>query len=184
MRQFRYAPATVGGVERRAHGRAAWAARLSVAIGLFALVAAGTGVAQTTGPSGGEQPEVDLDRLLRLPDSYEAGGAQDQKRGGASELEWRERFREAHSALEEAEAALQQSQAELEHAASETGNYQVSAPGVTNPQNSPVNFGLQQKIREQRATIDERRRTLRKLEIDADLAGVPANWREPPAATK
>ena len=133
-------------------------------------------------PTGGA-PSVDLDRLLNLPDTYDAGAAE-EKRGGVSETEWRRRFSQARADLSEAEQKLDQIQLELENAAAEGGNYQVNAPGVQNPEASPVSFGLRTQLREQRTAVEERKRALRQLEIEADLADVPSRWRGAGAATK
>lgn len=133
-------------------------------------------------PSG-KAPAVDLDQLLRLPDSYDAGAAQ-EKRGGVSAQEWRRRFDKALDELAEAERAIEKTQAELENAASESGNYQVNAPGVQNPEATPVNLGLRQQLKEDRALLEEKKRALRQLEIEADLAEVPTDWRSGIAATK
>ncbi|MGH0035467.1 MAG: hypothetical protein ACQGVK_10635 [Myxococcota bacterium] len=169
--------------------RAALGMALAAAVGL----APGLGRAQAESeakdptpeagaPTGGA-PAVDLDRLLKLPDSYDAGAVED-KRGGVRESEWRRRFARARADLSEAEEALAKTQFELENAASESGNYQVNAPGVQNPEASPVSFGLRQKLKEQRGLVDERKRALRQLEIEADLAEVPSRWRGGDAATK
>jgi hypothetical protein len=159
--------------------------------GLLALALAGSAFAQDPGaerapdagtPSGAA-PSVDLDRLLKLPDSYDAGAVA-EKRGGGTQDEWRKRFDKARSDLTEAEQALQRTQTELESAASESGSYQMNAPGVQNPEASPVSFSLRQKLKENRSAVEDRKRALRQLEIEADLADVPVDWRGFDPATK
>jgi hypothetical protein len=167
--------------------RAARALR-PLAAAAVALAVAGAASAQTGEAEPGAQPSpsgapgsVDLDRLLKLPDSYDAG-AVEEKKGGATASEWRKRFARARGDLVEAEEVLAQTQLELENAASESGNYQVNAPGVQNPEASPVSFSLRQKLKEQRSAVEESKKALRQLEIEADLAEVPRGWRGVEAA--
>ncbi len=127
---------------------------------------------------------VPLDDLLRLPDSYSVESPDDEKRGGATAAQWQERFEKAQADHAKAKAALAETQAELERTAGDSGNYQVSAPGAQAGENSPVSFAIRQKLREQRAEVEETRRALRKLEIEADIASVPDAWRISRPATK
>ena len=53
----------------------------------------------------------------------------------------------------------------------------MSAPGTTTPENSPLSFKLRVEIKRRREEITQAERELRKLEIEADLADVPADWR-------
>jgi len=156
---------------RRSSGRGP-AALLALAALALAPAAAAEEGAGGEGASGA--PPVGLDRLLRLPDSYEAGA---ERRGGATASEWRARFSTAHEELKEAEAELEKAQREMEQLAGDTGNYQVSAPGVQNPENSPVNFGLRQELRQRREDVAREERALRALHVEADLAEVPESWR-------
>jgi hypothetical protein len=117
---------------------------------------------------------VELDRLLRLPDDFDVGG---QRRGGATAAEWKARFRKARSDLAEARKELRETQEQLENAAGESGDYQVAAPGATDPTNSPVNFGLRQELRRRREQVEREERGLRDLVVEADLADVPEDWR-------
>jgi hypothetical protein len=117
---------------------------------------------------------VDIDRLLRLPSSYNEDSA---PRGGNAAEDWRQRFREARKDLDKAHAALAEAQQEMEDTASDSGSWAVSAPGSSNPQNSPVSYRLRQEIRAQRENVEKYERNLRALEVEADLKEVPLDWR-------
>ena len=45
------------------------------------------------------------------------------------------------------------------------------------PSASPLSFKLRQKLKEDRESLEEAERALRELRIEADLAGVPLDWR-------
>jgi hypothetical protein len=77
-----------------------------------------------------------------------------------------------------AKAALTKAQQELERTASDTGQWAVSAPGSSDPQNSPVSYKLRTEIRDQRENVQTYERALRQLEIEADLKEVPLDWRD------
>jgi len=117
-----------------------------------------------------------LESLLRLPDSYQAGGG--ERKGGATEQEWRKRFLENQTALDTARADVARAKAELEGAAADGGNFNVAPPGAqAEPGNTPISFKLLQEIRNGREQIETLERAKRQLEIEADLAGVPQTWR-------
>jgi len=155
---------------------------LLAAAGLILLAVASPQAAHAQGagdpePSAAAPPPstVDLDRLLRLPSSYSESSAQ---RGGSAADDWRERFREARANLDNSRVALATAQRELESTASESGQWAVSAPGASDPQNSPVSYRLLQEIRSQRENVEKYERSLRTLEVEADLKEVPLDWRD------
>jgi hypothetical protein len=121
---------------------------------------------------------VELDRLLKLPDSLEI---ETPRRGGATRNEWRARFAEVRGGLDMARAALESAQAELEALAGDKDNWQMGAPGVqaVDPENSPVSYRLRQEIRRQRDEVERFERRLREFEVEARLAGVPDEWLAP-----
>jgi hypothetical protein len=121
-------------------------------------------------------PDVALDQLLKLPESFDVDPTV-EKKGGANAEGWRKRFAEARGQLDTAQHALESAQNELASMAGDTANYQVAAPGAANPENSPVSFKLREEIRRQRAAVESSERALRDLEIEADLAEVPEAWR-------
>ncbi len=124
-------------------------------------------------------PDVDLDRLLRLPHSFESDV---DRRGGATVSEWRARFESARTDLAEARKRLAKAEAELEKTSGTSSAWQVSAPGSSDPQTSPLSIRLREEIRSEREAIDGAERRLRALDVQADLAAVPPEWREASAA--
>ncbi len=122
-------------------------------------------------------PAVPLDRLLRLPESMERA-APEPRRGGFSRSEWGARFREAREELVAARKGLEQVQRELEVEAGGASNWQVTAPGQQAPsENSPVSYRLTQEIRRRREGVEASERRLQSLIVEANLAGVPEDWR-------
>jgi hypothetical protein len=130
-------------------------------------------VPSSPAPEGGE-----LDRLLRLPATLDY---QVERRGGSTRGEWRKRFREARGELSEARDALARSQQELEGAASESDAWLLKPPGVGgDASDASVHYRLREQVRRQRGEVDRAEKRLRDLEIEADLAGVPGDWRDSP----
>ncbi len=135
------------------------------------------------GPSYAEEdtavpvPQIGLDRLLRLPDSLDVRGAVD-RRGGATEAEWRARFAAANADHAAADEAVVEARAELEDLAADTSSWKVSAPGMPNTGNSeaPMDYALTQKMKRRREDLERAEHRLRELEVEANLAGVPESW--------
>ena len=123
------------------------------------------------------EPVVDLDLLLRLPDSYVAD---DERRGGASRGEWRARFFEVRENLDELRDQIDRLQAKMEGLAGESGTWAAGAPGLAapDPKNSTLSYKLHQDIRRVREEIGDAERKARDLRVQADLADVPETWRE------
>jgi len=118
---------------------------------------------------------VGLDQLLRLPDDFEADV---DRRGGATASEWRARFAGARDEIDQAKRKLEDVEKELGQISGSSTAWQVSAPGSTDPQTSPLSLRLRQEVRDQRAAIDDAERRLRALDVEADLAAVPVDWRQ------
>jgi hypothetical protein len=125
-------------------------------------------------PSQVDAP-VDLDRLLRLPEGF---GSEIQRRGGATPGEWRARFETARLDIEGARRELARLEKELGSASESSSAWQISAPGADSPENSPLSFRLRQEVKDQRGEITASERRLRALDVEADLADVPADWRK------
>jgi hypothetical protein len=126
-------------------------------------------------PSG----EVDLSRLLKLPDSYHRPKPA-ESRGGAGRTKWKERFGTVQNNLLEARGALDSAKNELAEVASDGGNYAMATPGTTtNPEDTPLSYKLRQEIRRQRELVARAEHKLRELGVEADIAGVPDEWRIP-----
>jgi len=163
-----------------------WLTSLLVVVSSVALASPGEPVEAPAGggrreaevdarPAPPEPAPVDLDRLLRLPDGF---NAEVERRGGVTAAEWRSRFRQAREHLEQARVELARVEEQLDAASDSSSAWQVSAPGSDSPETSPLSFRLRQQVKEQRADITASERQLRALEVEADLADVPAEWRE------
>jgi hypothetical protein len=118
---------------------------------------------------------VELERLLQLPDGF---GADVQTRGGATAGKWRARFQRVREEIDTARSELAQVEQQLDSASKSSSAWQVSAPGSDSPETSPLSFRLRQQVKDQRAEIVASERRLRALEVEADLAQVPSDWRE------
>ena len=120
-------------------------------------------------------PTVDLGRLLKLPDSYQQPT---ENRRGMGQSKWESRFELVRLDLDTAQTALDSAQQELGEVAGDSSQWSVAAPGTTpNPENTPLSYKLRQEIRRQREEVERAERKLRSLEIEADLAEVPDEWR-------
>jgi len=124
-------------------------------------------------------PSVELDRLFKLPADVEVPVAREQI-GSASKNQWRARFESARAEHDAAVAALDASQKKLGAAAEDTAAWQIAPPGagVSAPSEAPLDYQLKQEMRRQREDLLRSEKHLRELTIEADLAGVPADWRE------
>ena len=54
----------------------------------------------------------------------------------------------------------------------------LSPDGAANPPEAPLDFQLRQELRRHREEVERLEGRLRELEIEANLAGVPEDWRE------
>jgi hypothetical protein len=150
-----------------------------IALALAAASLAAPLAAEESAPADAA-PRLGLDELLKLPDDY---GAEEAVRGGATAAEWRRRFRDARAEVEGAQERLARTQGELEQVAQGSDQWQVAAPGASQPENSPMSYKLREELRRQRDEVARAERRLRDLEVEANLADVPDAWRrpEPPA---
>lgn len=125
-------------------------------------------------------PKVSLDSLFKLPSQPLAPRKEERRVSGATRKEWEERFFTARGNVEGARKSLKDAQSELEEMASKADAWQLTAPGAqVTPENSPVSFKLRQDIRRYREDIERYEAALTELRIEANLAGVPANWQQP-----
>ncbi len=120
-------------------------------------------------------PQVTLDDLLSLPSGFQV---EVERRVGATEAEWRDRFVEARKKLEDMKQRLAKIQKELDEVSHTSTAWQVAAPGSRDPQTSPLSLRLRDEVRGQRRAIDLAQRELRALDVQADLASVPRRWRD------
>jgi len=124
-----------------------------------------------------------IESLLQLPRGFVATSP--RAVAGATENEWRRRFKDASSALSEARSTLAATKVELEGVAVGAGanQWSVAPPGGASdasPATSPLSFRLRQKLRGDRDLIETTEKAYRELRIAADLAGVPEGWRDQP----
>ena len=128
-----------------------------------------------------------IESLLQLPTGF-VPSSERPAVAGASEAEWRRRFRKTRGELEEARNTLEATKRELDSVADEGGGSQwnvAPAVGGASPQgNSPMSFKLRQELKRNRDSLEAAEKALRQLRIEADLAGVPVAWREEPSAGK
>lgn len=123
-----------------------------------------------------------LDSLLRLPSDYQRQETAPIV-AGVSEAEWKRRFRTTRETLDAARAALEKTKRELDDVAVDGGSSQWSvAPptggeGGNAPASSPLSFKLRQALRQHRVELEDAEKAMRELEIEANLAGVPRDWR-------
>jgi hypothetical protein len=131
----------------------------------------GSAVATPQQPAG---TGVALDQLLTLPSnrSYTV-----ERKGGLTRGEWRTRYGEVRGDLAKERGAYEETQAKLEDAAG--GQWSVNPiPGAEqDTSKNPVDFQLRTQLRRHREEIDRLERKLRQLDIEANLAGVPEEWR-------
>jgi hypothetical protein len=121
-------------------------------------------------------PPVALDRLLRLPAGADYGV---ERRAGATRGEWRARFAALERDLDAARSALRKAQEELDQVAGTADAWQVGPPipGVAANTEAPLDYRLRQEIRRHREEVERLERSLRDLEVEANLAAVPPEWR-------
>ena len=124
-------------------------------------------------PPAGEPAQ--LDRLLKLPESQSYGV---DRRGGLSRGEWRTRFVDVRTALDTEQKGLADAQKKLDETAGSASNWQMAPiPGMEANPDAPLDYQLRLQIRRHKSEIDRLEKKLRELEIEANLAGVPEEWR-------
>ncbi len=172
----------------RSSGKATAVAVLLVAVGSAATAAeeSAAGPAPAPAPASvatpAPAPEVGLDQLLVLPDAMKY---QVEKRGGATREQWRQRFTVARAEVVEAEEALRAARLEMERAAANGGAWNVAPPGIgAGGGENSGNFQMRMEIKRRRGDLGLARRKLRDLKVEANLAGVPAEWHDPPEASR
>ena len=157
--------------------------RLAPALALSLLLAAVPASSQnpdqaTPEVSAGDPPRVELDQLLKLPSTLDYSV---EKRGGRTEGEWRSRFRELRTALEAEEEGLDLAEEDLERVAGTSDAWSVAPPmpgmGAA-AADAPLDYRIRQTINRHRQEIERLERQIRELEVEANLALVPEDWRK------
>ncbi|HEU4431280.1 MAG TPA: hypothetical protein VFT98_21150 [Myxococcota bacterium] len=127
-----------------------------------------------TEPPAESKPGVALDQLLTLPEDRTY--AVDRK-GGMTRGEWRTRYGEVRADLQKERAALAVTQDKLDDASGAQWSVNPIPGAESDPSKSPVDFQLRTELRRHREEIERLERKLRQLDIEANLAGVPEEWR-------
>ena len=155
-------------------------------MGLAALgvaLAAPAPVARTQEPEA-PAAEVSLEKLLTLPESAVATPSSQARRGGKTRAEWQTRFEQAREELAKAKQGLEDSRKELEEVAPDQA-WSMTAPGLpvqsSGGSENSIDFRLRQQIRRQREELERAEHRLQELSVEANLAGVPDDWRGPDA---
>ncbi len=154
-------------------GRSGALAPVLLGLGLW-LAGPGGGRAEEPQAPPPPAPNVTLDKLLKLPDSMEYDV---ERKGGATRSEWRTRFREARDQLEKAKARKAEAQKKLEGSASDS-SWRFAPPGASGATDATENYKLIQEVKREDAEIQRLDKRLRDLEVEANLAGVPEDWRK------
>lgn len=153
--------------------------RLLWPLAAAALVAASPGLGEEAAPAepapleGEATPPVGLDRLLKLPTSVDYTV---ERRGGLTRGEWRARFERIDTALAAEEKGLEAAQAELDRVAGSADQWLMGPPGMTNT-DAPLDYRLRQEINRRKQERDRLKAGRKDLEVEANLAGVPEDWR-------
>ena len=162
--------------QRRQQGAGArcssWPAAATLTAGLMLAQLAGpiTVRAQETQP-----PAVELDKLLKLPRSFDYDI---ERRGGATRSEWRVRFQDARAEVSKSKKALDKAMGKLEQAAAGSDSWRFVPPGGDVTAENQENIRIRQDVERKRQALASAEARLRDLEIEANLASVPPEWRE------
>jgi hypothetical protein len=164
--------------KRFRRGRIGWRAALAA---VAACLAAGQppALAEDAPPA----PTVGLDQLLKSPNSLVL---EPTTRGQSTKAEWRSRFQEAREELATSRAALAKTQEKLTEVAGGSSAWKMGAPGFSgidpgSNKDTPLDYSLSSEMRRNREEVERAERRLTELEIEANLASVPEDWRGPEA---
>jgi len=157
-----------------------WLASLVGLVRLLAVAALASSaqLAHAGDPASADRGGPDLDQLLKLPSSTEFSA---EKKGGATRNEWRQRLHEARTSVTSAEVAVKKAQDELAEVAGSKDDWQFTPPGLPVESNADgtSSFQLRQELKRQRGELERSKARLRELEVEANLAGIPDDWRGP-----
>ena len=141
----------------------------------FGVLALALGLA-APGRAEEPAPNVGLDQLLKLPPSVSTGV---ERKGGMTRGEWRGRFERLDGQLASEQQSLAVKQKERDRVAHSSDQWLMGAPGMTNTE-APLDYRLRQEITQHKEEIERLKTARDSLEVEANLAGVPEDWREPP----
>jgi hypothetical protein len=112
-----------------------------------------------------------------------------ERRAGSTRDEWQKRFADARGDVKQAQKDLDAAREALGEKLGETGAWRMTAPGLggvspdgspaTTDPNVPADYKLSLAVRRAREELDRSQRALQDLRVEANLAGVPEDWRRP-----
>jgi hypothetical protein len=109
-----------------------------------------------------------------------------EKKGGRTKNQWLERYRTVQRDLEKAQENLAESRAVLEERmGNETSSWKMAAPGMgdaSRTSDAPTDYKLTQQLKRDREELARSERAVQDLDVEANLAGVPEDWRREPGA--
>lgn len=144
--------------------------RAALAVGL--LLPAAAPAQEPAAPPAEAAPK--LDKLLKLPN----GVAYDvERRGGAGRLEWKERFADARKEIASAKKEVDAVSGKLEKAAVNSDQWRFVPPGGDVTAENQDNIRLRMDLEKRREDLARAERRLKDLEVEANLAAVPEDWR-------
>ncbi len=126
-------------------------------------------------PKAPPEDAVRLDQLLTLPSSRTYSV---ERKGGLTRGEWRARYAEVRADLQKERDALEVAEAKLD--GSGGAQWKVNPiPGAdtSDSPEAPLDFQLRSELRRHREEIERLEQKVRQLDIEANLAGVPDDWR-------
>jgi hypothetical protein len=153
------------------------------AIKLAAVLTAALPALATSAAAGEDgAPAIGLDKLLRIPPSAKF---EPSKRGHSTKTEWRERFDQTDNDLAKARAELAETQAKLAEIGSTSSAWTMGAPGMSSVSRekaveTPLDQTLSAEMKRRRAEVERAERSRAELEVEANLANLPDDWRGSP----
>jgi hypothetical protein len=109
------------------------------------------------------------------------GRVEMEKKGGRRRSQWQERYRTVRLDLVKAEENLAESRELLaERMSTETSQWKMAAPGIgdaSSTSDAPTDYKLTQQLRRDREELARAERAIQDLDVEANLAGVPEDWR-------
>jgi hypothetical protein len=152
------------------------AAGAGLAVGLL-LLGAGLAPARAEdapeADASADRPAPTLDQLLKLPSGVDVGI---ERRGGLTRGEWHTRFERIDTDLAREKKALEAAQAQRDKVAGTADAWLLGPPGTTST-DAPLDYRLRQEISRHKEEIERLEKARKDLEVEANLAGVPDDWR-------
>lgn len=124
-------------------------------------------------PAEGAPKKIGLDVLLN-PGAVRAQPT-GKFYGGKDQKAWEDEFKRAREEVSDLEGKVEAGQKHLRSAASGEWNYSPAGGEPTDPEV----LKLRAQLRRDRQSLEASRQRLRDLDVEASLAGVPEEWRNP-----